>query len=142
MIREVPSRVLAEMASEAIAAGVEVRVAVRGRSMEPTLVNGDVVTLAPVEKKRLRPGCIVAWRTDAGMVVHRYLGRLSDGRLRTAGDNVGHRDRPPRREDLVGIVVEVERGGRRFVPRAGGLEALRWEVRRVPAWLRRRLRMA
>lgn len=141
-IRAVSSADLAALAGEVLEKGKPVKLEVQGESMRPTLLPGDRITLAPVRYADLRYGCLIAYRAEEKLVVHRFLGTLQGGWLRTAGDAVDHRDAPVNPDLLLGRVVGVEREGRTFLPRSGRLEALRWEARRVPAWLRRRLHPA
>jgi hypothetical protein len=138
-VRRISASELAGLAGEVLDGGRPVSFEVLGESMRPTLLPGDRITLAPTETRNLRVGSLVACRGAGSLVVHRFLGFLPDGYLKTAGDAVNHRDAPVPPDALLGVVVGVERDGKTFSPRTGRLEALRWEARRIPAWLRRRL---
>jgi signal peptidase I len=137
--REVPTLLLADLAEQVLRGEGSVRLEVRGDSMRPTLRTGDRVTLAPREPRLLRAGCLVAVRTPEGMRVHRFVGLDEKGWVRTAGDAVDHRDAPVPEQSLLGEVIEVERDGCRQRPVVGRAALWRWEARRVPSALRRRL---
>lgn len=86
-------------------------VRVQGRSMEPTLREGQLldVDFAPGP---VACGDLLLFRKDDHLVVHRLLGRarFADGRpcLRTRGDGAPVLDPPVDRGHVVGRVVAVE----------------------------------
>jgi len=135
----IPAGVLADMAGSILDKGRRVTFEVRGDSMLPTLRSGDRVTVAPPGERSLRPGCLVAWRNSDSLVVHRFVQMLPDDRFLTAGDAVDHRDAPTPGESLLGVVISVERDGKSFLPVSGRLMLLCMEIRRIPAWVRRRV---
>jgi hypothetical protein len=89
-----------------------VRVAVRGRATHPALRSGDRVTLEASTRPPAR-GDLVALRTEEGLVVRRCIGRASEGRIVTAGDNGDGPGAPAPETALAGLVVAVERCGHR-----------------------------
>lgn len=84
-------------------------VAVRGRSMQPTLQSGDVILVEPATK--LRRGQIVTFAAgDSGVVVtHRVLA-VSDGMVTCRGDNRRRRDRPVPVVAVIGRACETMDG--------------------------------
>lgn len=104
---------LLELMSAALARGASFRFTARGFSMDPFVRDGDVLT---VSRLRSRPGLgrVVAVRGPATgrLIVHRVVAHASGGVL-VRGDGAGQADgvAPPR--DVLGVVVDVERGGRR-----------------------------
>jgi len=96
--------------------GLAVGIPVSGRSMAPTLVPGDRIVVAPFLGLPA-PGQIVVLSAAAGIVAHRLVTvELRDGRrlYRTQGDAEDGLDAGVRREELLGRVVEIVRGGRRI----------------------------
>ncbi len=67
---------------------------VKSGSMIPTLFPGDLVLVQ--RPSRLRPGDIVVFRTDDGLVIHRLMG-VRDGTAYTKGDANRFGERFPER---------------------------------------------
>jgi signal peptidase len=108
---------------EALAAGIlqggsGLRFRARGASMRPFIRDGDVLELQPLDGAPVRRGDVVLFREGAGRVVaHRVIHlRREDGRvvLRTRGDALACPDGFVSREQVLGRVVALERGGRRI----------------------------
>jgi hypothetical protein len=114
---------LLELMSAALARGACFRFTARGFSMDPFVRDGDVLTVA---RLRRRPGLgqVVAVRGPATgrLVVHRVVAHASGGVL-VRGDGAGQADGVTAPRDVLGVVVSVERGGRR-VRLGRGLERL------------------
>jgi hypothetical protein len=80
--------------------------------MSPFIRSGDVITLQPLGGTVPRLGDVVAWGGPiTGLRVHRVVGRASDG-WRMRGDGASAPDEPMAAEEVLGRVVEIERGGR------------------------------
>lgn len=99
--------------------------------MAPALHPGDRLRVMPLDgNERVSPGEIVLARRGALLVAHRLV--ACDGKTAiTRGDGNDADDPELPSSALCGRVVEVERGGRRFVP----AKASAW--RRGARWLRR-----
>jgi hypothetical protein len=110
--RVVSATMSADLVQRVIAKAAFVRLPVRGEAMQPTLRSGDRVTLAPPARPPAR-GDLVALRTGDGLVIRRYVGRSSEGSIATASDNVDTVEAPVPETALSGLVVAVERCGRR-----------------------------
>lgn len=115
-------RILDEMVSELIAMeGVEAfKFRVRGRSMEPTLHDGDSVTVAPL-RKAPAIGDIVVFPQRSEIVVHRVVRvpKAADDSSRcivTAGDGLGWHDQPVLLDKVLGVVREVRSADVRWSP--------------------------
>ena len=102
---------------EALEAGLAFRFTAQGRSMRPTIHDGDVVTIVPLGERGLKTGDIVVHRAGAGgLVVHRVIrsSRQGLGRmLHTRGDASGGDEDLIEEEDILGRATQVERGKRR-----------------------------
>ncbi len=89
--------------------GVEVRLQVTGRSMNPAIDNGDVVTVRKVPVSSIGAGDIVMTVSPAGrLLVHRVIGVTLAG-VRTMGDRLASADPVVGAGGILGKVVRVER---------------------------------
>jgi radical SAM protein with 4Fe4S-binding SPASM domain len=92
--------------------GMPFRFAARGHSMHPFIRDLDVVTVAPLPARALRPGEIVAARhpRGGGLVLHRIRELYVDAVL-IQGDSVQAPDGLVRMDELLGLVTRAEREG-------------------------------
>jgi Peptidase S24-like len=104
---------LAGLMSAVLAKGKPLRFEARGESMHPSVRDGDILTVAPLAGRSLRPGDIVAFvhPETGGVRVHRVVG-LEPGRFILKGDNALGADPAVGPEAILGLVVGLERGGR------------------------------
>lgn len=87
------------------------RLSYRGESMRGTFVDGDCLWVSRVSFASLQMGDVVAFQSSGKAVAHRIAGRDARG-FRTRGDGNLHRDAAPLApENLIGKVMERERGG-------------------------------
>ena len=100
-----------------LAEGYGVRFRASGRSMQPTIQDGDALILAPAAPARIRTGDIVLVRRER-FVAHRVIKMtaLPDGSVSvlTRGDASICCDPSVTREAILGKVVAVERAGQRY----------------------------
>jgi len=93
-----------------------VRCQAAGASMLPSIRDGDLVTLSPVDPQRLKPGQVIAFETTAGMLaIHRLVATHSEsGRLTfvTRRDARLGNDASFGVDRLIGQVVDLQRDGR------------------------------
>lgn len=82
---------------------------VRGRSMRPTLRDGDAV-LVVLADRSLRAGDLAVFRLGADAVVHRFVGRHRDGLL-FRGDGREALDPVVPAGEVLGRVVAMRRSG-------------------------------
>ncbi len=138
---------LAELARAILMTGRPVRFRVSGSSMLPSLRDGDVIRVGPPGRPYER-GDVAAFvtRPDGPLLVHR-LQAAAGGLYRFKGDNAARCDPPVAAEGVIGLVWDVERGGRpvRYggrggrrlaaaLSRAGAFRAvlaLRWRILRL-----------
>jgi signal peptidase I len=86
--------------------GQAVQVSVRGMSMFPLLMKGDVVLVEPVTYEALRKGDIVVFERNDIWVAHRLL-RKANGNLQTQGDGNRLMDADLPISKVKGVVVKV-----------------------------------
>lgn len=103
-------------------------------SMAPLVRAGDRLRLAPIDRARLHPGDLVAFRRDAVLIVHRVLECHAAGVV-TKGDALSRRDEAVGWESLVGRVVTLENARGAHTD----LTAFPWRrLGRLLAWCSRR----
>jgi signal peptidase I len=93
--------------------GALVRFRAKGFSMSPFIKNEDVVTLSPLQNASPGIGEVIAFvlqETDK-LCVHRVVGKKG-GFYATKGDNSSEADESVPRENILGFVTRVERGGK------------------------------
>jgi signal peptidase S26 family len=114
---------------------------VTSTSMEPTLRQGDRITIEGTEPSRLRRGDIVVYESPlAGLVVHRLMWRVPPiGIPRVAftkGDALLYLDRPFAVRGILGRVVGIERvdGSHRSRRKLSGWTGYANWLRAAVAW--------
>jgi signal peptidase I len=63
----------AELATDLLRQGKSVRFRAPGRSMYPTIKEGEIITVEPIEPAAVRKGDIILCHSDAGVVAHRVV---------------------------------------------------------------------
>ena len=123
----------ADLTLDLLGRGERATLRVQGRSMWPTLIEGDRVVIAPRDEYQV--GDLLAF--DVGkpsLTVHRLL-QKDEGRLRTRGDGMEYVDPWLEPDQVAGVVVRVERGWRSalynrwFQPMTLGAWRRRWRRR-------------
>jgi GNAT superfamily N-acetyltransferase len=99
-----------------VAAG-EAWIVLDGASMEPALSPGDRLRVAPFRDRGPARDEIVVARRGGRIVAHRVVA-LDGDRVVLRGDGLQSPDPPLALDDLIGRVIEVERGAHRFAPPA------------------------
>ncbi len=98
---------------------------VRGPSMQPSIRDGDVVTVRPLTDGHLVIGDIILFKTVEGiLVLHRLVRReYENGRvwLFTKGDSMPQVDRRVSPDQVIGRVTQVCRAGRFLVQKGRGV---------------------
>lgn len=131
-------------------AGVDLPVTtlLHGISMEPLIrYKKDPVTVVPL-KRDLIPGDIVLFRRrDGVLVVHRFFRMSSEGtEVQTWGDNCFYPDPPIKKEDVLGLVICVEKDGKKIMldteeQRAKGVRWMNGSIKRKIWFTYRRARI-
>ncbi len=127
------SRQFAVVCEAALDGGLRVRFRADGRSMQPNVLDGDTVVVAPISAGKPKRGDIALTRGDAGFVLHRVIGWDSaTGSIVTRGDAGQQNDAPAAK--LLGKVIAIERGGKKISVTAPGtnlLHGLRTQTHRL-----------
>jgi hypothetical protein len=58
-------------------AGIAVRFTATGPSMAPTIRDGDVITVAPLQSREIADGEVVLYRNARGLTAHTVTGRIN-----------------------------------------------------------------
>ena len=118
--------------------GRVVRFRAEGLSMEPSIREDDVLTVAPLSGE-VRRGDVLLYRAGRRLTAHRVVGRVrgADAILRVRGDAPGWEEEHVSLDDVLGRVVEVERHGRRVAARGPLVRRVDGLARRVGRRLRR-----
>jgi uncharacterized repeat protein (TIGR01451 family) len=102
----------AAICDELLQRGLKVRFRAHGQSMQPNILNGDAVVVAPAAGKDLERGDVVLAGGEDGLRVHRVVEESSrGGQIITRGDS--GQDNDPATNLILGKVVALERGDRK-----------------------------
>jgi signal peptidase I len=104
-----------DLVEEVARSSGKVHLKVNGASMVPALWPGDLLTIRSCELSELRPGTIIAFRHNQGLIVHRLMQRSGE-RITTRGDALPAYDEPVVAAEVVGRVETVMRNGRLVDP--------------------------
>jgi len=130
-----------ETIAELLSRGYRVRFKAEGKSMQPTIRDGESITVQPMEPSDVKRGDIILYRSGGAVIAHRVEeiawngSRIAFFILR--GDASSSPDQPVRPERVLGRVVSVERENQHIA--LGGKEArirytLRSHFRRLMSW--------
>jgi hypothetical protein len=101
-----------------LAEGISVRFRAGGRSMTPTIDDGEVLIVAPATAHEIDVADVVFCQTRSRSVAHRVLairdGAAGEPRLTLCGDASLETDRPVTAAQVRGRVVAIERAGQRI----------------------------
>ena len=65
-----------EITAELLSRGNRVRFRAIGASMQPTIEDGELITVAPVAPESVNRGDILLYQNERGVVAHRVVGRV------------------------------------------------------------------
>ena len=147
-----------ELLEETLNRGHSVRFPAPGDSMYPTICNGDIITVTPLEASSVTNGDIILYQHKSGVTVHRVMRILkrSGKNSRSApkgpqdrslseklqffllGDAAIKYDDPICADQILGKVVSLERNGRRIDPYCLRIK-LHFKARRLASRIKRLL---
>jgi len=70
---ESPPDVFSDISAELLRRGARVRFRATGRSMQPTILEGEAITVEPVAPAAITPGDILLYRWKRGVIAHRVI---------------------------------------------------------------------
>lgn len=104
-----------DISTELLHRGYSVCFRAPGNSMQPTISNGELITVKPVAPSDLEQRDIILYRYEKGVIAHRLVRiRRIKGDAHyfiLRGDASGACDYPVEAQQILGKVVSVERGG-------------------------------
>ncbi|WP_044117977.1 signal peptidase I [Alkaliflexus imshenetskii] len=93
---------------ELLKQGKTILAPVRGMSMFPFLLKGDIIKVSPANFHSLNPGDVVVYCIDGKLVAHRLIKRdLAKGVCITRGDGNSRADSPIQESSIIGTVTAV-----------------------------------
>jgi len=95
------------LTNDLIAGGYGLRFQAVGRSMLPTIQDGEIVHVKPVNREMLRIGDIVLLRTGAEFKAHRIIRKHAQSFI-TRGDSGADTDEEIRGDQILGRVIAKE----------------------------------
>ncbi len=103
---------LKHLAETVLAKGGWFRFQAKGSSMNPFIQNSDMVILAPVERRILRLGDVIAFFQPLSnqLVIHRIVQRVQNNLL-IKGDNLSSADGVLTPQSVIAVVIAVQKGG-------------------------------
>jgi Peptidase S24-like len=110
------------LTSELIAGGYGLRFQAVGRSMLPTILDGEIVHVKPVASAMLRIGDIVLLRTGEQFKAHRIIRKRGQCFI-TRGDSGVDTDGEIRCDQILGRVIAKEPVNSRRLVRLDGMKA-------------------
>ena len=93
--------------------GQTVRFEAPGRSMLPTIHDGDTLVVEPVDPATIECGDVIVVEGPVCVRAHRVIGAGDDGAFVMQGDALRMADAPVNPENVLGKVAGVERFGQR-----------------------------
>jgi signal peptidase I len=129
------SNLLGDLVGAALTTGAVVRFRAEGTSMRPTILDGDVITVAAISTSDVVNGDVLLCRHDNRVLAHRVvdiIARSSDLYFHLRGDAKSACDAPVRADAVVGRVISTCRNGRVFVV-CGRAARMRYSARSVAA---------
>jgi signal peptidase I len=147
-----------DMIEETLNRDHSIRFRAPGDSMYPTICDGDVVIVMPIDAGSITIGDIILYRHRSGVTAHRVMRILkrSKRNSRSAlqgpqdrsssetlefilrGDAAINDDAPVSSEQILGKVVSIERNGRRIDPYCLRIK-LHCKIRRFASRIKRRI---
>ena len=107
------SNLLLDLTTELLSQGTTVHFRPSGRSMYPSIREGELITVEPVQASDVKPADVVLYRSERGLIAHRVVCSSQDARVfRLQGDASLSCDEPVEAHRILGRVVGVQRNGR------------------------------
>jgi signal peptidase I len=110
------SKMFLETSCELLRDGYPIRFCANGQSMKPTINDGEIIIIEPLELGKIKRRDIILYRTRRGVIAHRVVDIERRGSAQATfilrGDSAISYDCPVAASDILGRVVAVERRGR------------------------------
>jgi signal peptidase I len=139
-MNQLPHTVLKEIGFTLLAEGKILKIKADGYSMYPTIKPGSVIYIDRMDTAmEPAPGEIIAWKKEAGFVVHRLIRIVKhNGEVLfiTRGDSCLAEDQAFTSEQLAGKVINVESASGKMIPDSVfSNRKPRYRINRFKVWL-------
>ncbi len=110
------SKLFLNISADLLKSGYGIEFHANGKSMYPTIRDGEMITVEPIAAPEIKPGDIILYRNQTGVVAHRvvYLEQSSHGHLLLRGDASNTFDAPIMPYQILGKVISTKRSGRKI----------------------------
>ena len=102
------SQAFGAIAAELVTAGLSFRFQARGRSMLPTIRDGEILHVQPVDTATIRVADLVLFKDGAGFKAHRIVQRRRNDVFVTRGDAGLEPDNAIRGSQIMGKIIAKE----------------------------------
>mgnify|MGYP001460832383 FL=1 len=120
--QKISTRELLPLVDEIIKSGKKAIITVSGNSMRPFIVsNRDKVLLGAVNN--LKKADIILFKDKHGRYILHRIYRIKDDKCRTIGDYCLMEDGEVKRDDIIGVVEEIIRKGKKI-----SCDSLLWRI--------------
>lgn len=150
------AKIFPDLISDLLTDGHMVKFRAPGDSMYPTICDGDVITVMPIESASITIGDIILYRHSSKVVAHRVtrIAKSDTSQFQHSaptpqssvhstqylfllrGDAAITDDAPVSSEQILGKVVSIERNGRQIDPYHLRIK-LRYKIRRLACHIKR-----
>lgn len=101
---------MAPIIEELVNAGKEIEISPQGVSMQPSIVDGDIVTLIKPKFPLKKYDVAFYRRGDGSVVLHRVVG-MKKGAYIMVGDSQNYTEYPVHERDIIAVAAKVVREG-------------------------------
>jgi signal peptidase I len=127
-MKQIPNDIFFEEIAQFLHSGKNVKLYVKGTSMQPWLRNGkDAVMLSPVQPDALKTGNIVLFRFRGQYLLHRIIARRGDNFV-MQGDGAYQMRESVTLADIIGTVYAIIRPSGKNRPAGSLSERLYWNI--------------
>jgi signal peptidase I len=109
------NQLFVQASTELLRHGKNIRFKAPGRSMHPSIKDGDIITVVPIRSLDVDTGDVIMYRSTHNVIVHRVVrikSNYGDPLLTLRADAFGASDELVTARQILGKVVFVERNGR------------------------------
>ena len=125
----------AAVCHEILDRGLHLRFTAQGQSMQPNILSGDRVLVAPAGESEIARGQVVLTEGHDGLRIHRLIGRVANGSAAITRGDAGQETDADTHQEILGHAVALERDGkhilldRPWTPHVHGVRTLLRRVR-------------
>jgi polysaccharide export outer membrane protein len=123
------SKLFLNISASLLKSGYSIEFHASGKSMYPTIRDGELITVQPVTISEVKNGDIVLYRNEKGVIAHRVV-HVNKPNLLLRGDSSNTLDAPVMPDQILGKVISTKRAGRKIrLNKLSALQSLHARVR-------------